>query len=210
MKRFLSSLLKSPTAKIATIAILIVMAFITAKWNGGLKIRTEVNLKSLERIGDLCLLKVFDTYVITNKLNGISGTFVTPCDAILKLNFADIAITKSKDVYSVVLPPITVSQARVDRADNSFKSFDVSKDFMSALKRSSSDSLRRAAMKEAQQRIEREALSARFVDVAKERATNIVSTMICKEAGFDNVSFEWHWADKQEKTDSTFVSSESD
>jgi tRNA A37 methylthiotransferase MiaB len=33
---------------------------------------------------------------------------------------------------------------------------------------------------------------------------------VCKEAGFDNVSFEWHWADKQEKTDSTFVSSESD
>ena len=162
MNNFLSWMKIIPGKVLAGVGILFGVVAIAVAWGGGLKIQTDVNLKSIEKIGDLCLLKVFDTYIITNEVNGVSGTFVAPCDAILKLDFSKIEISGTNGHYSVSFPPITVSQPRVDREDESFRTFEVSKNVTSLLK--SSDPLRRAAMKEAERRIEQEALSGRFID----------------------------------------------
>lgn len=191
MNNFLSWMKIIPGKVLAGVGILFGVVAIAVAWGGGLKIQTDVNLKSIEKIGDLCLLKVFDTYIITNEVNGVSGTFVAPCDAILKLDFSKIEISGTNGHYSVSFPPITVSQPRVDREDESFRTFEVSKNVTSLLK--SSDPLRRAAMKEAERRIEQEALSGRFIDAAKEQATNIVSALVRQGVGRSDITFEWHW-----------------
>ena len=194
MNTCFSWITKIPRKVLAGTGILVGVAAIAVAWSGGLKIQTDINLKSIEKIGDLCLLKVFDTYIITNEVNGVSGTFVAPCDAILKLDFSKIGIAGTNGHYSVSFPPITVSQPRVDREDNSFRTFEVSKNVTALLH--SSDPLRKAAMDEADRRIEREALSSRFVGAAKAQATNIVSSLIRRGSGRNDITFEWHWPDE--------------
>ena len=201
MKCFLSWMIKAPRKVLAGIGVLFGAIVIALAWGRGLTIQTDVNLKAIKRIGDLCLLKVFDTYIITNEVNGISGTFVAPCDAILKIDFSEIGISETNGHYSVSFPAITVSQPRVDREDESFRTFEVSKSVTALL--NSSDPLRKAAMDEAERKIEREALSSRFLDAAKGQATNIVSALIRQGVGSTGITFEWHWADEEQTEDSS-------
>ena len=202
----LSWVKKFPAKTLAGACLLVAVAIIAITWGSGLKIQTNIKLKSLEKIGDLCLLKVFDTYIITNEVNGVSGTFIAPCDAILKLDFSRIEISGTNGVYAVSFPPITVSQPRVDREDDSFQTFEVSKGPSSLLK--SSDPLRKAVMEEAERKIAKEALSARFIDAAKEQATNIVSALIRQGVGTDNIAFEWYWHDARQMHDSAVAKDE--
>ena len=155
----------------------------------GPDINTEIKLNNYKKTDKLCLLRVFDTYVITNSVNGSKGIFIAPCDAILALKFSDIKISKTGLVCRVTFPPIFVSDVRVDREDSSFKSWYVSGGTRST------DPLRQAAMVEAERRMTQEALSERFVSAAQSRATNIIASLI--RGGIDDDSnrllFEWHW-----------------
>ncbi len=155
-------------------------------------IETTVSLKSIEKIGKLCLIKVFDTYIITNKVNGIQGVFIAPCDALLTLEFSDIQISRSNNCFSVSFPPIEVSQPRVDRSDE-FKTWEVSKDLSSMF--DSSDPLRQAAFSDAEKRIQLEAISnERYLQSAKDRATNIVATLIRNGVETEGpIEFIWNW-----------------
>lgn len=150
----------------------------------------DVQRKSVERIGDLCLLKVFDEYVVTtNDENGIEGTFVARCDAILSLDFGKICISLTNDMYLVSFPAIEVKQPRVDR--NGLQAYEVSKGLKNMFK--SSDILRQSVLTEAENRIRREALSDRFIEKAKERATNIVSTLIRHGGNQDSIPITFNW-----------------
>ena len=55
----------------------------------GPDINTEIKLNNYKKTDKLCLLRVFDTYVITNSVNGSKGIFIAPCDAILALKFSE-------------------------------------------------------------------------------------------------------------------------
>ncbi len=171
-------------AALTAIATAMVMVGCTQKT----EINAEAALKSVQKTGKLCLLKVFKEIIVTKEVDRIKGTYVAPCDAILALDFTEIGISNSNGTYVVSMPPISVEQARVDR--DGFTTFDVSK-IKNPL--GSSDKVRQAAMQEAEERIRQEALADRCKEMAVRQATNIVTSLIRQVEKRDGVSIVWVW-----------------
>lgn len=135
--------------------------------------KNDFKLQSTEEISKLYLLKVFNDYVITEEQDGMKGTFIVPCDALLAIDFKGVDISRDGDKYVVELPRITVEEPRVDR--NGLKTYEVTKGlhFMK-----SSDPLRQNALSRAKSQMCQEAISEHYLSCAKEQATNIVSSLI--------------------------------
>lgn len=158
---------------------------------------TRVNIANIEKIGELVVLKVVDEFVVTktNETGRIRGTYITPCDALLSLDFSKIRATRTNDTYYVSLPEIKVKEARIDR--NGLRSFDIDKSIMGTFDHA--DALRNDAMKEAEQKITQIASASKYRDAAQAQATNIVASLFLVGAENKNqkLRFVWIWPNSQ-------------
>lgn len=176
---------------LAVVAILLAAVVCSAVFRKG-TIENHIFFESFERMGKMHLLKVSDTYVEKRTIEDFEGTFIVPCEALLSIEFADIMVFRTNDVFEVWFPDIEVDHSKVVRKD--FKSFDVEGRF-----RTCPMKLRQAVMAEAEERISREALSGRFLEQAEQQAQALVSTLVKNALGKDakKISFDWHWGDAE-------------
>ena len=160
-------------------------------------IETRVNIIDFEKIGELVVLKVFDEFVITktNETGNASATYITPCDALLSLDFSKVQTLWTNDTYYVTLPEFKVLQPRVDR--NGLELFETSKKMKGIFEHT--DKLRSEVLAEAEDRIAQIASEPQYHDAARTRTTNIVTSLLCNGMGREaqEVQFCWIWPDSQ-------------
>lgn len=158
-------------------------------------IESRIVTTSFEKIGELIVLKVFDEFIIGKTNGNVSAIYITPCDALLSLDFSKIQATRTNDTYYVTLPEFKVIQNRVDR--ERLKQFETSKKITGIFQHT--DKLRSEILADAEDRIAQIASEPQYRDAARAQTTNIVASLLYNGMGREaqEVQFCWIWPDSQ-------------